>query len=265
MATVRRKVESGKERVELAELGFVEGPRGVHTSRTMMLAELALVMDSGRGGSGPRAVRAAIVEDNLLGKATRSGRINSATKLIDLYGFEPQSDLFAAFHSRWRESSASKPVLAVLMAQCRDAVLRESASVILETPIGAAASKDQFYRCLLSAFTSKYAETTLQSTTKNVASSWRQSQHIRGGKAIIRTKAPADFHALAFAALIGYLRGLRGRALLSSDWVRILDFEPRELEDALAEAHRHGLLTSRRVGEVIEITPNRYSSGRAPQ
>ena len=246
---------------DLAAQGFDEGLRGVHTSRTMMLAELENVLERLPAGISPAAVRAAIVDGNILGKATRSGRKNSAVKLINLYSFEPEKPLFAGFRTLWMESSRSRPVLAILLAQCRDAVLRAGAQLILAAPIGAAVTKEQFYQSLLSGFASRYAETTLQSTTRNVAASWRQSGHLTGNDPILRAKAPADFHALAFAVFIGYLRGLRGQVILASDWVRLLDFEPAELEAALAEAHRHGLITGRKIGDVIDLKPGPHLPG----
>lgn len=240
---------------DLEACGFDEKPRGVHTSRTMMLAELESVMGTLGTVVTSANVRQAILEDNVLGKATRSGRKNSATKLIDLYSFNPEQQLFHAFEVLWRDASASRPVLAVLLALSRDTVLRASVETVIGAPIGSTITKEQLYKSLLSGFASKYAETTLQSTTRNIASSWRQSGHIRGENPIVRAKAPADFHAIAFALLIGYLRGLRGQNLLTSDWVRLLDFDSGELEVAITEAHRHGLITSRKIGEVIELTP----------
>lgn len=245
----------GIPEANLLEFGFEEGFRGIHTSRTMMLAELESVMAAVSTFETPAEVRHAILEDNLLGKSTRSGRKNSATKLIDLYSFNPEQQLFFAFEVLWRDASASRPVLAVLLALSRDTVLRASVETVLGAPIGSTITKDQLYKSLLSGFGSKYAETTLQSTTRNIASSWRQSGHIKGENPIVRTKAPSDFHAVAFAVLIGYLRGLRGQNLLASTWVRLLDFDLGELEAATAEAHRHGLVTSRKIGEVIELTP----------
>jgi hypothetical protein len=235
--------------------GFDEAPRGVHTSRTMMLAELEFVMGALGSVVTPANVRHAILEENVLGKATRSGRKNSATKLIDLYSFNPEHQLFYAFEILWRDASASRPVLALLLALSRDTVLRSSVETVIGVPIGSTITKEQLYKSLLSGFASKYAETTLQSTTKNIASSWRQSGHIKGKNPIVRVKAPSDFHALAFALLIGYLRGLRGQNILSADWVRLLDFDAAELEAATSEAHRHRLITCRKIGDVIELTP----------
>jgi hypothetical protein len=241
--------------LDLEAHGFDEAPGGVHTSRTMMLAELESVLGALVSVVTPANVRHAILEDNVLGKATRSGRKNSATKLIDLYSFNPEQQLFYAFEVLWRDASTSRPVLAVLLALSRDTVLRASVETVIGAPIGSTLTKEQLYKSLLSGFASKYAETTLQSTTRNIASSWRQSGYIKGENPIVRVKAPSDFHTVAFALLIGYLRGLRGHNLLSSDWVRLMDFDSGELEAAIAEAHRHGLITSRKIGEVIELTP----------
>ncbi len=220
-----------------------------------MLAELEAVMGALVSVATLASVRHVILEENVLGKATRSGRKNSATKLIDLYSFNPEQQLYYAFELLWRDASASRPVLALLLALSRDKVLRASVETVMGAPIGSTVTKGELYESLLSGFASKYAETTLQSTTRNIASTWRQSGHIRGEKPIVRVKAPADFHAVAFALLISYLRGLRGQYLLASDWVRLLDFDSGELEAAVAEAHRHGLFTSRKIGDVIELTP----------
>lgn len=162
----------------LAEQGFDERLRGVHTSRTMMLAELKLVLSSLPSDVNPIAVQKAILEENALGKATRSGKVNSANKLINLYSFEMDRPLYAAFDTFWRESSTSRPVLAVLMAQCRDMVLRASSKIILETPIGSVVTTNRLYENLLLGFPSKYTEITLQSTTRNITSTWRRSGHI---------------------------------------------------------------------------------------
>jgi hypothetical protein len=221
----------------------------------MMLDELESVMDALGSRANQENVHQAILEDNVLGKATRSGRMNSATKLIDLYSFNPELQLYFAFEVLWRDSSPSRPVLALLLALSRDTVLRASVETVIGVPVGSAITKDQLYKSLLSGFASKYAETTLQSTTRNIASSWRQSGHIKGKSPIVRTKAPADFHALAFAVIIGYLRGLRGQNLLASEWVRLLDFDSGELEAAISHAHIHGFITSRKIGDVLELTP----------
>lgn len=240
---------------ELKAYGFNESERSVHSSRTMMLAELELVMQGVNGEITPDSVREAILEQNILGKATQSGRRNTATKLISLYSFDFEEPLFHTFAILWSQSEHSRPVLGLLLAMCRDKILRTTGTPICQAEIGSPIAKESLYKCLASSFSSKYAETTLQSTTRNVASSWRQSGHILGESPIVRVKCHSDYLAFSFAAYIAYLRGLRGQNLLNSFWIKVLDFEAAELSNVITESHRRGLITTRKVGSIVEITP----------
>ena len=58
----------------------------------------------------------------------------------------------------------------------------------------------------------------------------------------------------AFAVLLGYLCGFRGKLLLDSTWTRLLDRSPSQLTDLVAEASRQGWLTYKAAGSVVEIT-----------
>lgn len=240
---------------ELKAYGFNESVRSVHSSRTMMLSELELVMQNVNSEITPDSVREAILEQNILGKATQSGRRNTATKLISLYAFDATEPLFRSFALLWSQSDYSRPALGLLLAMSRDKILRTTGMPICQAEVGSHVTKESLYKCLASSFSSKYAETTLQSTTRNVLSSWRQSGHIQGESPITRVKCHSDYLAFSFAAYIAYLRGLRGQNLLNSFWIRVLDFEPAELSNAITESHRRGLITTRKVGSIVEITP----------
>jgi hypothetical protein len=240
---------------ELVALGFDEGLRGVHTSRTMMLAELELVLGVHTTAADPVSVRHRIVEDNLLGKSTRSGRVNTSKKLIDLYLFDETVPLYRCFSFLWRQSSDAHPLLAGLLALCRDMVFRSTVPLIVNTPIGHPVGRDRIHAHLLQGFAARYSASTLSSTAENVSSSWRQTGHIHGVKEPIRSKARADACALSMAISIAFLRGLRGRTILASEWVSLLDLQPAELEALMGGAHRQGLVTFRRTGEVVEVRP----------
>lgn len=239
----------------LQSLGFDEGTRGVHTSRTMMLGELEAIMESVPAPRNPQSVRIAILEDNVIGKATRSGRRNTATKLVDLYHFNTDAHLYTAFETLWSQTTHSRPVLALLLAACRDAVLRSTAHVICKAPIDSVVDKESIYETLLEGFPSKYAETTLRSTSCNTMSSWKQSGHLTGRKVAVRSKANSDYWSTTFATYICLLRGLKGQEILKSQWMQLLDFSVAELEASLIEANRHGLLTYRRMGDIVELAP----------
>lgn len=59
--------------------GFRHGTMSVHTSRTMMLQELRLLLDSVDAEAPASGYVAAMMDDNVLGKPTRSTRQRSAT------------------------------------------------------------------------------------------------------------------------------------------------------------------------------------------
>jgi hypothetical protein len=244
--------------VDLNQLGFDQGLRGVHTSRTMMYDELSTVMN---GVPRPRTqdtVRHAVLEENLCGKSTQSTRIETASKLISLYSFHSEARLFQAFDDLWDLTESSHPVLALLMACSRDTVLLSTATSICDTSLGEPFSKERVYQGLLNGFAAKYRESTLRSVSRNIMASWKQSGHIAGRQNAIRTKAPSDYIAAAFAVVICLLRGMKGQEVLDSLWVRLLDLSAAELEAALQEASRHGLLTYRRVASVIELAEGPY-------
>ena len=57
-----------------AEFGFRNGTTSVHTSRTMMLDELSLLLEKVGPHGKADAYVSAIVEDNVLGKPTQTTR-----------------------------------------------------------------------------------------------------------------------------------------------------------------------------------------------
>lgn len=69
-----------------SRLGFRDGDRGTHASRTMMLAELRALFDACPPTATSEAYRAAIIEENILGRGTGEARRVTAQKLRELYG-----------------------------------------------------------------------------------------------------------------------------------------------------------------------------------
>jgi hypothetical protein len=111
-----------------AGIGFRNGPRGTHSSRTIMLNELSLLATNChlRGD-----VRRAILEDNVLGKSTSSGRTLTLQRLKELYSFDPSSPIFRVFAGLCRRDQSALPQLALLMAIARDPLLRASARPVI--------------------------------------------------------------------------------------------------------------------------------------
>jgi hypothetical protein len=75
------------------DVGFRNGPRGTHSSRTIMLAELALIADRGLAGD----VNKFVLDDNILGKSSSSGRSLTLQRLKELYSFERSTPIFRVF------------------------------------------------------------------------------------------------------------------------------------------------------------------------
>ena len=77
------------------------------------------------------AYRAAVMDENVLGKATTSGREWAFRQLRRFYALDPQSLLFRALRDLWEDDPEGQPFLALLCALARDPVLRASAAVIV--------------------------------------------------------------------------------------------------------------------------------------
>jgi hypothetical protein len=117
-------------------MGFRNGATSVHTSRTMMLRELTLLLARVGADAPASKYLDAIVDDNVLGKPTRSTRQRSAQRLIELYALDPRCPLFRLLRHFWAADSASQPMLAFLVACARDPLLRASTPFLFTIPLG---------------------------------------------------------------------------------------------------------------------------------
>ena len=235
-------------------LGFRNGLSSVHTSRTLMLAELSLVMDKIAAGSPAKAYLEAIVEENLLGKPTQTTRKRTAQRLTQLYSLDPNCTLFRLLRHFWPADLASRPMLALLMATARDPLLRESMPFILAISVGEAVNPFAIGQDLKKRHPGRFSPTTLHSTAKNLASTWTQGGYLRGKVKKTRTKPHATPIVAAFALILGYLCGWRGKLLLDSTWTRLLDRSPADLSALAIEASKQGWINFKAAGVVVEIT-----------
>ena len=84
------------ETPDMVRAGLRFGGRGTHTSRTMMLVELRELFRSLPPETDRNGYLAAIVEDNVLGKATEATRRLTSQRLGELYGLDRGLPLFRA-------------------------------------------------------------------------------------------------------------------------------------------------------------------------
>ena len=99
-----------------------------------------------------------------------------------------------------------------------------------------------------------FQATTKHSTAQNLASSWTQAGYLQGKVRKMRTRPRSTPVVLTFALTLGHLCGLRGKMLLQSLWVQLLDRKPAELNDLASEASSQGWINYKTAGGVVEIT-----------
>ena len=239
-----------------AALGFRDGEKGAHSSRTLMLAELTQALAATTAMSTREDFRSLIVGENLLGKRTESNRIRADRYLSQLYGLDPSIPIYRIFRRLWDADAASRPLLAVLAASTRDPLLRASAPGILAIPIGEGVEPARVGEAL-SSVSPRFTPNTVASMARNVSSSFTQSGHLQGASSKLRSRAVGTPAAATFAAALGWMEGGRGQFLLSSFWARLLDRNAAEVLDLLLAAGRAGWIDVRSAAGVVELRMER--------
>ncbi|ESZ30426.1 hypothetical protein [Mesorhizobium sp. L2C084A000] len=239
------------------DAGFREGAKGTHTSRTIMVAELERVL---REGSSGQALDKIVIEDNLLEKATTSGRALTLQRLKELYGLDQSIPIFRTLSTLWTLDAKSLPLLALLAALARDPLLRATAKPIVSLPVGSELMRDSIRNAISAAVGNRLNEATLDKVVRNASSSWAQSGHLIGRTFKRRVSVAATPAAMAFAIWLAQAAGFTGEEILSSGWVAILDLEPAEIRTMLERARAAGLVDVRQLGSRLEIDASRLSS-----
>ena len=219
-----------------------------------MLDELSCLLDglppkAGRGGYAD-----AILAQNCLGKRTAATRKLSLQRLRELYALDPQVILFRVLRCLWVRNAASRPLLALLLALARDPLLRATAAVVVPTPQGHEFARQSMKDALISATRDRLNEATLDKVVRNASSSWTQSGHFRGRGRKTRRLVQATPTATAFALLLGFAVGRRGRLLFETPWSAILDANLGDLIEAAVDAKRLGLIDFKQSGSMIDVS-----------
>ena len=234
-------------------LGFRSGASSVHTSRTMMLEELSLVLNGVDVKDSAARYRSAIIDDNILGKPTRTTRQRTAQRLTELYALDPDCTLFRLLRHVWPADSASPPMLGFLLASARDPLLRDATPFVVGIKSGDFVTSGAIGEHLSHQYPKRFRPTTLRSTAQNLASSWTQAGFLHGKVKKSRVTPNVTPVVISYAVLLGYLCGLRGKLLLDSPWTRLLGRSPAEILDLTHEASKQGWLRYKGAGAVVEI------------
>jgi len=218
-----------------------------------MFAELSELLKFTQPGSSADVYRRAVVEDNVLGKRTIATRKLTYQRLNELYGLDPAVPLFRVMRRLWEADHAGRPLLTIVVAFSRDPLLRMTADVVLPVQFGQTVSTAEIDAGLEMRLGSRLNPSVRHKVARNAASSWTQSGHLLGRGHKRRARPKVSPSGACLALLVGYTTGLRGRALFTSDWARLLDTSYSELLQLVQAANRAGLLNFRQVGDVMEI------------
>ena len=230
-------------------LGFRDGDKGVHSSRTLMLAELELLLAAAPPEAGVADFRRAVVEQNVLGKRTATTREHTVRKLKALYGLDPTIPIYRIMRRIWGDDSEGRPLLALMCAVARDPLLRSSIEVVFDASLDTEVMRDQFALTVRQSF----SDSTRAAIVSHLVSTWTTTGFLTGTATKTRTRAHATPGAAAYALSLGFMEGQRGALLLSTLWTRLLDRSADEVLDLVQQAARRGWVEYRAAGDVVDL------------
>ncbi|MGI6304241.1 MAG: hypothetical protein ACOX52_24800 [Verrucomicrobiota bacterium] len=242
------------QQTRLERFGFSFRRGGAHISRTMMLDELTALLAFVGDPAADRSVYAyAIKAENCLGKRSFKTRQLTYGHLVDLYALAPSRLLFRALVHFWERDVAGRPLLALLCAYARDAHLRATAPFIREIPEGAGITRPDLEEFIEARESGRFSKATLRSMAANINSTWTKSGHLLGRVKKVRTRALPTPGSVSYGLLLGYLSGIRGKALFQSEYAKLLDCAFEEAIPLAEAASRKGWIVFKRIGDVMEV------------
>lgn len=225
----------------------------VHSSRTIMLAELQLLLSACEKDANLAEYKEAAIQENVLLKRTAYTRQKTFNRLRDLYLLDNTTLLYRALRDLWDDTQDAQPMLALLCAVSQDAILYATAEFILALPVGTPVTPDMLAELVDQRYPNYYNATSLQSIGRNAISSWKQAGLLAGKLHKTRIQGKSYPSSLAYALLLGHLSGARGEALFQTLWCRLLDSPSHLLQEQAALASQHGWIEYRHMGQITEI------------
>jgi len=242
--------------IDLQALGFRVAQSGSHTSKTLMLQELEALLAVVPADAPAKAYRAAIVEENVLGKRTLSSRKETASRLKALHGLDPIKPLFRVLRRLWAVDPDAHPQLALLNGLARDPLLMATATQVMGMTQDQVLQRSEMVAAVQAFSRDRLSPKVLDAVARNTASSWSQSGHLKGKVKKLRHQIRPHPVGLALAMWLGYASGKRGKALLNTPWATALDTSSSGLLELAEQAKRLGLLKLSYGAGVVLIDPS---------
>lgn len=237
----------------LGRFGFSDKQTGGHMARSMMLSELTELLAAVPAGASVAGYRRAIVDENALGKPTSSSREKSFRHLVELYTLDSGAALFRVMRQFAQEDTASLPLLAATVAYSRDPQLKQSFDLIRMLAPGEVLPRERMEAHLESGFPGRFSAAMKKSLAQNVNTTWTGAGHLKGTAVKRRAVPEARMVASTFGVFAGYLLGLRGQAVVESEFGPLVGADATVLTRHLSSASGRGWLRFRHAGGVFEV------------
>jgi len=234
-------------------LGFRDGDKGTHSSRTLMFKEIDELLAVATDRMSMPDYRRFVVEENILAKRTRTTREYTVRKLKALYGLDPDLPLFRTMLQLWPLDPGSRPLLALLAGYARDPLLRMLTPPVLYAPVGKIVTTEELIAEADRLAPGRFSEINLRAIASRVLSTYTQSGHLQGKTNKIRACVRATTISASYAFYLAYLEGFRSGRIFGTVWAELLDVPGERLEELARDAARRGLIDYRQAGEVVEF------------
>lgn len=198
--------------------------------------------------------REMVVDENVLGRPTHTGRQRSFRHLRELYYLDPEHPEFAAMRRLWDIDPGAQPLLAGILAFTRDGILRSSFPAIRQAPAGSIVTSADLTKAITEVYGADLSVATLGKTGRNTGACWTQTGHLTGRTKKVRQTVDPFPTAIAFAAFLGHLSGNRGVSVLVTPWAALLDLPLGTELSALRTAHTQGLIDLLVAGNVVDLS-----------
>jgi hypothetical protein len=219
----------------------------------MMLDDLTVLLSDNRVEQSRESLVEAIEQENILGKRSAQSRKLAVRHLAKLYALDRDVPLYRAFVFLWQREPSGRPLLALLVAYVRDAVLRSSAPFILGMKDGEPFQRESLESFIDELEPGRFSQATLKSTAQNLAGTWTQAGHLRGRAKKVRSLVQPTPSAVALALLLAFVRGGRGQLLFESEYIKLLDCSASQGMELAEAAGSKGWINFKRVGSIMEV------------
>lgn len=245
----------------LLSVGAVNSFVGALTSRTLMLAELSLLLEAidVQSQTDESTLRWLVVEENVCAKNSGATRNKTFRHLRELYALSNEVALWKALVHFWALAPAERPLLALLVAFAREPLLRLTWPLVAELPLEHPLTAPDISAFIERELPEHYATSTLTSLGKNCASAWSQSGHLSATSPKWRSRAKGGPASTTLALWLAHLEGTGPAQSFESRWATLLDASWPALDGWAFEAHRKGWLDYRRVDNVVALNFERLT------